>query len=599
MAKKEAVKFTALYERLSRDDEQQGESNSIRNQKAYLEDYARKSGFSYTRHFTDDGYSGTNFNRPGINELLRAVEAGQVETVIVKDLSRFGRNYLQVGFYTEVLFPDKGVRFIAINNGIDSAKPCENDFAPFLNIMNEWYAKDTSNKIRAVFKARMQEGKRCSGSIPYGYMRLPGDKQTLVVDENAAEVVRRIYRMAIDGKGVTEIAGILTSEKVLIPAAYTEKYHPEDSRHNSYHDPYSWSPHTVSGILDRREYLGHTVLGKSVCENFKTKKRRKARPDELLVFENTHEAVIDEETWETAQRMRKRGRKAMPNGSYGSHRLSGMVYCADCGSRLSYSSPKSVHRADGRSYDADSNFRCSSYRQRYRDCTMHYIKASVLEELVRLAIQKAAVSVMEDEAGFMEQVRSLSESRIETGLGERQKELHAMQKRVEELDVLVRKLYEGNATGKIPDRYFDKLLSEYAGEQAGLERQIEEIQKEMDGMDSQKARADRFVALVKKYSDYSEITTTMLNEFVEKIVVHEADKSTGDRIQKVDIYFNFIGKLPEPEESMTEGQREKEKKALAARNREREWNRLRMRRVRAKQKAERALEEQEKEAAAV
>ena len=199
----------------------------------------------------------------------------------------------------------------------------------------------------------------------------------------------------------------------------------------------------------------------------------------------------------------------------------------------------------------------------------------------------------------MEQVRSLSESRIETGLGERQKELHVMQKRVEELDVLVRKLYEGNATGKIPDRYFDKLLSEYAGEQAGLERQIEEIQKEMDGMDSQKARADRFVALVKKYSDYSEITTTMLNEFVEKIVVHEADKSTGDRIQKVDIYFNFIGKLPEPEETMTEGQKEKEKKALAARNREREWNRLRMRRVRAKQKAERALEEQEKEAAAV
>ena len=291
MAKSNQGKITALYERLSRDDELQGESNSILNQKKYLEDYARKNGFNNIQHFTDDGYSGTNFNRPGFQSMIAEIEAGHIATVIVKDMSRFGRNYLEVGFYTEIQFPSKGVRFIAINNNVDSANPTDNDFTPFLNIMNEWYAKDTSNKIRAVFKSRMQDGKRCSGSIPYGYKRVPGDKQTLHIDAEAAAVVRRIFDMAASGASLAQIGQTLSDEKVLIPSAYEERYHPESARHHSYHDPYRWNTTTLTYILDRQEYLGHTVLCKSIRENFKLKKRRAATPEERIIFKNTHEAI--------------------------------------------------------------------------------------------------------------------------------------------------------------------------------------------------------------------------------------------------------------------------------------------------------------------
>ena len=304
MAKKEEIKITALYERLSRDDEQIGESNSIQNQKMYLEEFARQKGLRNIRHFSDDGYSGTNFNRPGFTALLEEIDAGRVETLVVKDLSRFGRNYLQVGYYTEIVFPKKGVRFIAINNSVDSANPTDNDLTPFLNIMNEWYAKDTSNKIKAVFKSRMKNGLRCSGSIPYGYKRTKDDKQQLLVDEPAAEVVRSIFRLACQGMGVTTIASIMTEEKNLIPSAYAAKHFPENCRHIEITNPYQWNATTVGYILDRQEYLGHTVLGKSICENFKTKQRRAATSDELMIFPDTHEAIIDQDTWDIARKIR-------------------------------------------------------------------------------------------------------------------------------------------------------------------------------------------------------------------------------------------------------------------------------------------------------
>ena len=381
MAKSNQGKITALYKRLSRDDELQGESNSILNQKKYLEDYARKNGFNNIQHFTDDGYSGTNFNRPGFQSMIAEIEAGHIATVIVKDMSRFGRNYLEVGFYTEIQFPSKGVRFIAINNNVDSANPTDNDFTPFLNIMNEWYAKDTSNKIRAVFKSRMQDGKRCSGSIPYGYKRVPGDKQTLHIDAEAAAVVRRIFDMAASGASLAQIGQTLSDEKVLIPSAYEERYHPESARHHSYHDPYRWNTTTLTYILDRQEYLGHTVLCKSIRENFKLKKRRAATPEERIIFKNTHEAIIDQETWDKAQRLRKRNPKKLPNGTY-SHRLAGMVFCADCGSRMSFSSPESKHRDFDVVYDSDSSWQCSKYRNMYVSCTSHFIKTSTIEAAI-------------------------------------------------------------------------------------------------------------------------------------------------------------------------------------------------------------------------
>ena len=298
-------RVTALYERLSKDDEQQGESNSILNQKRFLEDFARKSGMTNIKHFTDDGYTGRNFNRPGFQAMLAEAEAGKIGTIIVKDMSRFCRNYLEVGFYTEILFPKKQIRFVAINNSVDSDKPQDNDFTPFLNIMNEWYAKDTSNKIKAIFKSRMKDGMRCSGSIPYGYKRKPDDKQTLIVDEPAAEVVRKIFRLVCQGNSTTAIAEMLTADKVLIPSAYAALNQPKNCRHKNVADPYRWSATTVGYILDRQEYLGHTVLGKSICENFKTKQRRAATPDELMIFPDTHEAIIDQDTWDIARKIRE------------------------------------------------------------------------------------------------------------------------------------------------------------------------------------------------------------------------------------------------------------------------------------------------------
>ena len=330
------------------------------------------------QHFSDDGYSGTNFNRPAFNSLLTEIEAGRVGTVIVKDMSRFGRNYLQVGFYTEMMFTKKNVRFIAVNNGVDSANPADNDFTPFLNIMNEWYAKDTSKKIKAVFKAKMRDGKRVSSAVPYGYYRKPEDKQTLYVDEASASVVRRIFQLACDGMGATAIADTLSEDKILIPSAYARQNHPEDCQCTNYHDPYTWNATTVGYILNRREYLGHTVLGKTTRDNFKKKRKRIANEDELLVFYNTHEAIIDQETYDKAQRMRKRV-SPRRNSEKPAHRLSGLLYCADCGSRLAYinSKPK-----DGKIYDSNQAFRCSRYHNKYHSCTGHYIKASTIEMLI-------------------------------------------------------------------------------------------------------------------------------------------------------------------------------------------------------------------------
>lgn len=537
------IKYTALYERLSRDDEMQGESNSIVNQKRYLEEYAQAQGFKNIRHFTDDGYSGTNFKRPGFQEMIAAIEAGEIDVVCVKDLSRFGRDYLKVGFYTEIMFPEKGVRFIAINNSVDSANPMENDFTPFLNIMNEWYAKDTSNKIRAIFRSRMQDGKRCSGAIPYGYRRDPGDKNHLLIDEEAAKVVRRIYQMVIDGMGSQAIANQLTADNVLIPSAYLEQSEHGESRNHSYHDPCRWNCTAVAYILDKQEYMGHTVLGKTICENFKTKKRRKARPDELIVFENTHEPIIDAETWHLVQKLRRRTRRKLANGSY-SHRLSGLVYCADCGKRLSYSSPQSQHRPDGKTYDADSSFRCPTYKSMYGECTMHYIKSSTLDKLVDEAVRKVARYVLMDEQAFLEQVRVLTSADQKQTQSEDKKELVNIKKRIAELDNYIKRLYEGNASGKIPDRQFEKLMVQYDSEQQELEERVKEIEVSIHEIQKESENGQRFVRLVQKYRDLTEIDQTALNEFIDKVVVHEATGGrTADRSQQIEIYFNFIGQF--------------------------------------------------------
>ena len=536
-------RITALYERLSRDDEMQGESNSITNQKKYLEDYAVQHGFGNIQHFSDDGYSGTNFNRPAFNSLLTEIEAGRVGTVIVKDMSRFGRNYLQVGFYTEMMFPKKNVRFIAVNNGVDSANPADNDFTPFLNIMNEWYAKDTSKKIKAVFKAKMRDGKRVSGAVPYGYYRKPEDKQTLYVDEASASVVRRIFQLACDGMGATAIADTLSEDKILIPSAYARQNHPEDCQCTNYHDPYTWNATTVGYILNRREYLGHAVLGKTTRDNFKTKRKRIANEDELLVFYNTHEAIIDQETYDKAQRMRKRV-SPRRNSEKPAHRLSGLLYCADCGSRLAYinSKPK-----DGKIYDSNQAFRCSRYHNKYHSCTGHYIKASTIEMLIYQATKRVSQYVLKDEKEFVEQLKAQYELQCEKDNTDDKIELLEAKRRMMDLADLIKGLYENFTLGRLPERQFNRLMTEYDTEQSSLEQRISELETATERISTKAVQIDKFVRLVKKYRDFEELTTPMLNDFIEKVVIHEAEGGrTKDRTQQVDIYFNFIGNFVLP-----------------------------------------------------
>lgn len=582
----QATKITALYERLSRDDELQGESNSITNQKIFLEDYARRNNFQNIRHFTDDGVSGTTFDRKGFQSMIAEVEAGKVATIIVKDMSRFGRDYLKVGFYTEVMFKDKDVRFIAVNNGIDSDKQSDNDFTPFLNIMNEWYARDSSRKIQAIFKSRMEKGLRCSGSVPYGYRRDPEDKQHLIVDEEPAAVVRRIFQMVIDGYGVMSIADALTADKVMIPSAYAKCNYPENNHSKGFHDPYRWSSTAVGYILEKREYMGHTVLGKTISQNYKTKKRRKAEPEELMIFKNTHEAIVDEETWELAHRLRKTVRKpSYPDRP--ANPLTGLVYCADCGRKMTHRQPSPTKE---KVYDADDAYVCGSYRQLTRDCTMHFIKTSALQDLILSAIREVSAFVHSDEKEFLHLVREETDAGIEKEIKEQKKRLHKAEKRIAELDILIKKLYEGNATGRIPDKHFDRMLSDYDREQSELEQTVSELQQAIATQAQDYESPQKFVALVKRYTDFSELTASMLNEFIEKVVVHEATGDRAHRKQKVDIYFNFIGNfvLPKPEAPvLTAEQQEAERKKEERRQREREQNKLRMRRVRAEQKAAR------------
>ncbi len=513
MARTEDIKITALYERLSRDDEQVGESNSIQNQKMYLEEYARHHGMRNIRHFWDDGYTGTNFNRPGFNALLSEIEAGHVATLIVKDLSRFGRNYLQVGYYTEVVFPKKGVRFIAINNSVDSAKPSDNDFTPFLNIMNEWYAKDTSNKIKAVFKARMKKGMRCSGSIPYGYKRTKEDKQLLLVDEPAAEVVRKIYRLACQGLGTTAIAEQLSAEKVLIPSAYAAKYFPENCRHNEMADPYRWTATTVGYILDRQEYLGHTVLGKSICENFKTKQRRAATADELMIFPNTHEAIVDQDTWDIAHKLRLRKRPKAANGTY-THRLSGLIYCADCGARMGFCGSENEKH-----YDSSSAFQCGNYRSTTNQCASHFVRASVLETVILKAIQAVSRYALENEAEFVADLKSIWDESKTKSEDTGQHELEEARKRVAELDAMIQNLYESSMKGVLPERQAQRMIQQYDEEQILLERRIEKLENQIR------------------------------QESVKKA---DTDWRTIYRKQNIDIYFNFIGSYYPPCETVSE-----------------------------------------------
>ena len=542
MARQTKDKITALYCRLSRDDESQGDSNSIINQKMILEKYATEKGFKNLTFFVDDGFSGSNFERPDWKRLIVEVEQGNVGVIVAKDISRIGRDYLRVGMYTEILFQEKNVRFIAIGNDIDSNKQDGNDFTPFINILNEFQVRDTSRKIRHVFKARALEGKHVSPSTPYGYLRDPQDKGKWIIDEVAAEVVKRIYRLVIEGKGVHQISNILYADKVPIPSAHWANIGADNLRHKDYKDPYRWRCGVVATILEREEYMGHTVSFKTHTISYKNKKSVETPKEERVIFENTHQPIIDIETWHNAQRLRKTVRKPTKQGE--PSRLTGILFCADCGAKLTHN--RGIDPRPNRPNNRDE-YCCSNYRTQVRNCTYHYMRTPVVEELILNSLRDVSEYARNNKEQFVELVISNSAMSHEKTVKEQKKKLTIHRKRYNELDNLMRKIYEDNINAKISDKRFEKLSADYENEQANTEQLISSLENEISEFEKQSTNTVKFFELVSRYTDFTKLTTPMLNEFIEKVVVHERVK--GYRYtssQEVGIYFNFVGKVDLP-----------------------------------------------------
>ncbi|MGO5096827.1 recombinase family protein [Agathobaculum sp. LCP25S3_E8] len=536
MAKKEEIKITALYERLSRDDEQAGESNSIQNQKKYLEEYARQKGLRNIRHFYDDGYSGTNFNRPGFAALLEEIEAGRVETLVVKDLSRFGRNYLQVGYYTEILFPKKGVRFIAINNNVDSATPQDNDFTPFLNIMNEWLVRDTSKKIKAVKRSKGMSGKPITSKPVYGY--LMDEDENFIIDEEAAPVVKQIYNLCLAGNGPTKIARMLTEQQ--IPTPGTLEYRRTGSTRR-YHPGYEckWATNTVVHILENREYTGCLVNFKTEKLSYKVKHSVENSPEKQVIFENHHEPIIDTQTWERVQELRKQRKR--PNRYDEVGLFSGILFCADCGSVMY----QQRYQTDKRKQDC---YICGNYKKRTHDCTAHFIRTDLLTAGVLSNLRKVTSYAAKHEARFMKLLIEQNEDGGKRRNAAKKKELEAAEKRIAELSAIFKRLYEDSVTGRISDERFTELSADYEAEQRELKERAAAIQAELSKAQEATVNAEKFMNVVRRHTSFEELTPTLLREFVEKIVVHECSYDENKtRRQDIEIYYSFVGKIDLPE----------------------------------------------------
>lgn len=580
--KAENEKITALYERLSRDDEMVGDSNSIVNQKKMLEDYANQNGYTNIEHFTDDGYSGGSFDRPDWKRMVAGIEDGSIGTVIVKDMSRIGRDYLQVGFYTEVMFKEKEVHFIAIANGVDNQKRESSEFAPFLNIMNEWYIRDSSRKVTTVLRARGMEGKHTTNNAIYGYRKSEEDKNQWVIDEEAAEVVRRIYRMSLEGKGPYEIARILSEEQIERPSYYLAKRGLGTCRsNNNTATPYVWRGATVRDILSKPEYMGHTVNFRSYKESYKDKRAKKTPKEDWVIFKNTQEAIVSEEMWNKVQELRKTVRRTDTVGE--ANPFTGLLYCADCGAKM-YNHRGGAGRArnwkgelNGKRRPDRDEYNCSTYnlsRQSYdKQCSQHYIRTEVVRKLVLETIKAVSDYVITNEEEFINRIYSSSRDKQKESIKSLKRKIAQDTKRVNELNMLMKKLYEDNISGKLSDKRFEFMLSEFENEQDTLEISMENAKAEIEKYESDTVRADKFIELVKRYTDFSELTTPMLNEFVEKILVHEADYSSGERIQEVEIYLNFIGKFELPVKEPTAEEIAEHEKLKARRAKKAEYNR--------------------------
>ena len=534
--------ITALYCRLSQDDKQEGDSNSIINQKKILKKYALDRGYTNIQFYIDDGVSGTTFNRAGFQSMIADVETGKVKRVIVKDMSRLGRDYLQVGMYTEIFFPEHDVHFIAVNDGVDSNQE-DNEFTPFRNIINEWYAKDTSKKIRAVKRSKGMAGEHIGSHPPYGYMKNPENKKEWIIDEEAAEVVREIFRLCVGGYGPTQIANILTERKILCPTYYAlEKGGKPRTALPA--DKYTWNGPVVAKILDRMDYLGHTVNFKTHVKSYKVHKTIYNSPDQWKVFEGTHEAIIDKETFEIVQKIRAGKRRPTRMGEM--PMFSGLLYCADCGRKLSFhrkaDDPPEKH-----------HYLCENYRSNTANCTMHYIRNVVVERIVLENLKEVIQYVSNYEDEFVRMIMDSDMRQRNRELSQKKKRLAEIQKRIGELDTIFQRIYEDNIIGKLSDERFMKMSKGYEDEQHTLQAEADDIQSELQQEEKKSVDVKRFLAIVKKYTDLTELTPEILREFIDKIIVHAPDKSSGRRLQEIEIIYNHIGEFDRSKVTLWKG----------------------------------------------
>ena len=592
-----------LYERLSRDDNMDGESYSIGNQKKLLIKVAKEKGYTNLVHFFDDGISGVTMDRPGFADMIQQLEQGKAAAVFVKDLSRLGRNYIEVGRLTEEFFPNHDIRLVAVSDNIDTDEG-ENGLAPIRNLFNEWYIRDCSRKITSVLRARGMSGKHTSNHCIYGYKKDPNDKDHWIIDEEAAEVVRRIYRMAIEGKGPYEIARILATEKVERPSYYLAQRGMGNHQSNyNAADPYTWRGGTVADILSKQEYMGHTVNFRTYKESYKDKRVKMTPKEDLVIFENTQEAIIDKETWERVQTLRKTIRRTDSIGK--ANPLTGLMFCADCGAKMYNHRGKAGNardwagRPNGKKRPDRDEYNCSRYdlgNQHYdKYCTTHLIRTAVVNELLLEAIKGVCDYALNNEAEFMAQVCSASEDRQEKAARSIRQRKQRNEKRTDELTRLIRKLYEDNVSGRLSDTLFEQMLRDFEAELSDLTEIVSQDQQELERISRETINAEKFLSLVRKYTDFSELTPAMINEFVEKILVHQAQGKGASRIQEIEIFFNFVGKvdIPHKEVELTE----EEKAALAEQERRRakkaEYNRRYMEKKRRQWKEQQEQEQAE------
>ena len=530
--------ITALYARLSQEDALDGESNSIANQKKILLKYAMDNGFPNPTFFIDDGVSGVTFDRPGWNEMIGLSEAGKVKKVIVKDMSRMGRDYLKVGYYTESFFAERDIRYIAINDGVDSDKG-DNDFTPFRNLFNDFYARDTSKKIRAVMRSKGNAGEHLCTNPPYGYRKDPADKKKWIVDEEAAEVVKRIFDLCIAGKGPMQIAKMLTADKVLTVKAHYAKQNGRTMPDN----PYRWSVESIRGILEHPEYTGCTVNFKTHSKSHKLKKRLQNAPENQRIFLNTQPAIIEEQVFERVQELRANKRRPAKQAER-QGLFSGLLYCADCGSKL--------HFATGKNMTPEQDcYRCSKYKSNTGDCTMHYIREETLKLFVLQRIFDVTAMFFDDIQSFQNMVYQQRFEEAEKAVKRQKKELEQARKRIAELDRIFKRIYEDDINGTISHERFLKLSAEYEAEQKELTEFVKVGQAAVDTYEQDRTDFDSFAAVIRKYVGIRELTPAIVNEFVKKIIVHAPDKSSGHRRQKIEIVWNFIGELEQDENKQT------------------------------------------------